>query len=251
MTNFALKEGSSSECAVIEQRAETGCEKDITPKNDPENDPENDPDNEEGTYIEPNSENDSGSIIRISDVLEYLFCSRFIYYMYCLDIPQHEEKRFKVIKGREVHETRKLTNRDYVRKKLNCMRKDSDVFIASKQHHIKGIVDEVLFLEDGTAAPLEYKFAEYKDKIFKTYKFQLVLQALLIRENYSIEVNRAYICFTRSNSLVKEMEITTSDFKKAEKIIEEILDIVQKGLYPKTTISSRKCVDCCYRNICV
>ena len=251
MTNFALKEGSSSECAVIEQRAETGCEKDITPKNDPENDPENDPDNEEGTYIEPNSENDSGSIIRISDVLEYLFCSRFIYYMYCLDIPQHEEKRFKVIKGREVHETRKLTNRDYVRKKLNCMRKDSDVFIASKQHHIKGIVDEVLFLEDGTAAPLEYKFAEYKDKIFKTYKFQLVLQALLIRENYSIEVNRAYICFTRSNSLVKEMEITTTDFKKAEKIIEEILDIVQKGLYPKTTISSRTCVDCCYRNICV
>lgn len=78
-------------------------------------------------------ETDSETIIRISDVLEYLFCSRFIYYMYCLDIPQHEEKRFKVIKGREVHETRKLTNRDYVRKKLNCIRKESDVFIASKK----------------------------------------------------------------------------------------------------------------------
>lgn len=201
-----------------------------------------------GEFIE---ETNSETIIRISDVLEYLFCSRFIYYMYCLDIPQHEEKRFKVIKGREVHETRKLTNRDYVRKKLNCIRKESDVFIASKKDHIKGIVDEVLFLEDGTAAPLEYKFAEYKDKVFKTYKFQLVLQSLLIRENYHVEVNRAYLCFTRSNSLVKEMEITGSDFKKAEKIIEEILDIVQKGLYPKTSRSSRKCVDCCYRNICV
>jgi CRISPR-associated exonuclease Cas4 len=171
------------------------CEKDIAS--------ESDPDNEEGIYTEPDFDNDSGTIIRISDVLEYLFCSRFIYYMYCLDIPQYEEKRFKVIKGREVHETRKLTNRDCVRKKLNCIRKESDVFIASKQHYIKGIVDEVLFLEDGTAAPLKYKFAEYKDKIFKTYKFQLVLQALLIRENYNIEVNRAYICFTRSNSLVK------------------------------------------------
>jgi len=203
------------------------------------------------TLRESIGETDSEAIIRISDVLEYLFCSRFIYYMYCLDIPQHEEKRFKVMKGREVHETRKLTNRDYVRKKLNCIRKESDVFIASKKNHIKGIVDEVLFLEDGTAAPLEYKFAEYKDKVFKTYKFQLVLQSLLIRENYNIDVNRAYICFTRSNSLVKEIEITSSDFKKAEKIIEEILDIVQKGLYPKTSRSSRKCVDCCYRNICV
>ncbi|MDD3051460.1 MAG: CRISPR-associated protein Cas4 [Candidatus Cloacimonetes bacterium] len=234
---------TSYECAESEERAETGVEKDT--------DVEKDPEDEDRVAVEPDSDNDSGTIIRISDVLEYLFCSRFIYYMYCLDIPQYEEKRFKVIKGREVHETRKLTNRDYVRKKLNCTRKESEVFIASKQHHIKGIVDEVLFLEDGTAAPLEYKFAEYKDKIFKTYKFQLVLQALLIRENYNIEVNRAYLCFTRSNSLVKEMEISASDFKKAEKIIEEIIDIIQKGLYPKTTRSSRKCVDCCYRNICV
>lgn len=93
MTNFALKEGSSSECAGSDQRVETGCKKNIAPENDSEN--------EEETYIEPESENDSESIIRISDVLEYLFCSRFIYYMYCLDISQHEEKRFKVIKGRE------------------------------------------------------------------------------------------------------------------------------------------------------
>jgi CRISPR-associated protein Cas4 len=197
--------------------------------------------------VEPDCE----TIITISDVLEYLFCSRFIYYMYCLDIPQHQEKRFKVIKGREVHETRKLTNRDYVRKKLNCVRKESDVFISSKQKHIKGIVDEVLFLDNGTAAPLEYKFAEYKDKVFKTYKFQLVLHALMIKENYNIEVNRAYLCFTRSNSMVKEIEISASDFKKAEKIIGEILDIIQKGLYPKTSRSSSKCIDCCYRNICV
>ena len=234
---------TSSEYMDNEERAEIGVENDT--------DVEKDTENEGGTAVEPDSDSDSGTMIRISDVLEYLFCSRFTYYMYCLDIPQHEEKRFKVLKGREVHETRKLTNRDYVRKKLSCTRKESEVFIASKQHHIKGIVDEVLFLEDGTAAPLEYKFAEYKDKIFKTYKFQLVLQALLIRENYNIEVNRAYLCFTRSNSLVKEMEISTSDFKKAEKIIEEIIDIIQKGLYPKTTRSSRKCVDCCYRNICV
>jgi len=190
-------------------------------------------------------------LITISDVLEYLFCPRFIYFMYCLDISQHEEKRFKVLKGREVHDIRRLTNTEYTRKKLNCIRKERDVFLASKENRIKGIVDEVLFLEDGTAAPLEYKFAEYKDKIFRTYKYQLILQALMIRENYGLDVKQGYICYTRSNSLVKQIDFKPSDFKKAVDIIESIIDIIEKGVYPKATRSSMKCVDCCYRNICV
>jgi len=74
------------------------------------------------------------TIITISDVLEYLFCPRFTYFMYCLDIPQHEEKRFKVLKGRDVHETRRMTNAEYVRKKLNCIKKERSVFIASKNN---------------------------------------------------------------------------------------------------------------------
>lgn len=194
---------------------------------------------------------ETGTIITISDVLEYLFCPRFIYFMYCLDIPQHEEKRFKVIKGREVHEIKKMTNKEYVRKKIDCLEKHTEVFIASKEHHIKGIVDEILFLGDGTAAPLEYKFAEYKDKVFRTYKYQLVLHALMIKKNYNMEVNRGYICYTRSNNLVKQIDFKPSDFKKAVGIIESTIDIIEKGVYPKATKSPRKCTDCCYRNICV
>ncbi|MBE0524903.1 MAG: CRISPR-associated protein Cas4 [Methanosarcinales archaeon] len=194
---------------------------------------------------------DRETIITISDVLEYLFCPRFIYYMYCLDIPQHEEQRFKVLKGREVHETRRMTNQEYVRKKLYCIRKERSVFIASRENHIKGIVDEVLFLEDGTAAPLEYKYAEFKDKVFKTYKFQLVLHGLMIKENYNIEVNRGYICYIRSNNLVKQIDFTPSDFMKGVEIVESVIDIIDKGEYPKTSRNLRKCIDCCYRNICV
>ena len=98
---------------------------------------------------------DSETIITISDVLEYLFCPRFIYYMHCLDIPQHEESRFKVMEGREVHEKKLITNPDYLRKKLGVVKKEMNVFVASKQHHIKGIIDEVLILDDGTAAPFD------------------------------------------------------------------------------------------------
>ena len=190
-------------------------------------------------------------IINISDVLEYLFCPRFIYYIYCLDIPQHEEKRFKVQKGRKVHETKRINNPEYLRKKLGVVRRETSVFLASKTHHIKGIVDEVLFLEDNTAAPLEYKFAQYKNKIFKTYKHQLALQAMMIQENYNTKVNKGYICYTRSNNLIKQTEIKTSDFEKSTQTIDEILQIIEKGYYPNRTKHKNKCTDCCYRNICI
>ncbi|CAG1009126.1 MAG: CRISPR-associated protein Cas4 [Candidatus Methanoperedens sp.] len=191
------------------------------------------------------------TIITISDVLEYLFCPRFIYYMHCLAIPQHEESRFKVIKGREVHDEKRITNTEYLRKKLGVVKKEINVFIASKNHHIKGIVDEVLFLDDGTAAPFEYKYAEFKDTIFQTYKFQLVLHAMMIKENYNIDVKKGFICFTRSNNHIEEIVFTEKDFKKAIEIIDEILEIIDKGFYPGKSKYKNKCIDCCYANICV
>ena len=35
-----------------------------------------------------------------SELIEFNYCKRFIYYMKCLNIPQFEEKRFKVQKGK-------------------------------------------------------------------------------------------------------------------------------------------------------
>ena len=191
------------------------------------------------------------TIITISDVLEYLFCPRFIYYMHCLAIPQHEESRFKVIKGREVHDEKRIANTEYLRKKLGVVKKEINVFIASKNNHIKGIVDEVLFLDNGTAAPFEYKYAEFKDTIFQTYKFQLVLHAMMIKENYKIDVKKGFICFTRSNNHIEEIIFTEKDFKKAIEIIDEILEIIDKGFYPGKSRYKNKCIDCCYSNICV
>jgi CRISPR-associated exonuclease Cas4 len=193
---------------------------------------------------------ENGTIITISDVLEYLFCPRFIYYMHCLDIPQHEEIRFKVLKGREVHEKKRIINPDYLRKKLGVVGKEIDVFVASKEHHIKGIIDEVLFLDDGTAAPFEYKYAEFKDTIFKTHKYQLVLHALMIKENYGRDVNRGFICYTRSNHHIEQVDFKEGDFAKGIEIINEILNIIEKGFYPVKTKFKNKCIDCCYRTIC-
>lgn len=189
--------------------------------------------------------------ITVSDVIEYLFCPRFIYFIHCLKIPQHEEKRYKVLKGRELHETKKKINKNYLRKRLNCIKKEDAVYLVCEKYHIKGEVDQVLFLADGTASPFDYKFGEFKKSVFRTHRFQSILYGLMIKENYNIEVNKGFVCYNRSNNLVKEIKFRKNDFEKAIKTINKILEIIQKCFYPKKTKYPMRCIDCCYRRICV
>ncbi len=194
---------------------------------------------EQGLYITP------------SEVVEYLFCPRFIFFMKCLNIPQHEEKRYKVLMGREIHEERRQINPDYLRKKISCIRKEILVYLSSAQYHLKGEVDEVLYLADGTLAPLDYKFSEYKDTLYRTHKIQSVLYGLLIKDNYKSEVNKGYVCYVRSKYLLKEINFSHKDFQDVVQLIRDIFKVIQYGYYPKKTGYLTRCIDCCYRNICV
>jgi CRISPR-associated exonuclease Cas4 len=76
--------------------------------------------------------------ITASDILEYLFCPRFIYFENYLDIPQHEEKRFKVQKGRDVHDDKQRINPAYLRKKLGCIERKSSVWSIFHLHKVSG-----------------------------------------------------------------------------------------------------------------
>ncbi len=183
-----------------------------------------------------------------SQIIEYQFCPRFTYFEYVLGIPEYEEKLFKVQKGRELHERKLKENIDYLRKRIGVAEKYLSVYLTNE--YLRGEVDEVLLLNDGTMAPLDYKFAEYKDKIFTTYKTQLTCYAILIEKNYGKKVNRGYLVYTRSKNKLVEIEITEKDKQTVYQSIREIIKIIEKNFYPQGTKYKKKCVSCGYKNIC-
>ncbi len=169
--------------------------------------------------VEESEETDGAEFsITASNILEYLFCPRFTYFELYLKIPEHQEKRFKVQKGRTVHEDKMRLNPEYLRKKLGCVEREKAVYLSSKCG-IRGIVDEVLFLNDGTAAPLDYKYAEYKDRTFKNHKYQLTFYGELIREHYQVPVNRGFLVYTRSRNKLIEVPITDRMYSELDNII--------------------------------
>ncbi len=186
-----------------------------------------------------------------SHLLAFLYCPRFIYYHYVLGIEEHQEKRHKVQKGKDTHVFKEKINPGYLRKKLGVVRKEQEVELVCPELSIKGKVDELLYLEDGTMAPFDYKFAEYKDRIWKTFKVQEALYALMIKNIYNVEVKKAFLCFTRSKSKIVEMEFKDKDFVEALSAVEECMDIIQNGYYPEATKVKARCSDCTYRNLCI
>jgi len=184
-------------------------------------------------------------------LLEYLYCPRFTYFEHVLGIPEHQGKRFKVRKGRTVHEERKRINPGYLRRKLGVVRREHDVELNSMRLHLRGKVDEVLWLDDGTMAPFDYKYAENKARVYRNQTIQAALYSILIREVYDSEVRRAFLCYTRSKYEVVTVPVTAELMDDALREVHNCVTVIQEGVFPAATRSSARCPDCCYRNLCI
>ncbi|MCF7859691.1 MAG: CRISPR-associated protein Cas4 [Candidatus Cloacimonetes bacterium] len=194
--------------------------------------------------------NEQPVFVTPSEVIEYLYCPRFIYYMNVLNIDQHEHRRTLVNKGRDIHNLKLVRNKDYLRQRIGAISKETDVYLTSDKLSLVGKVDEVLFLENGEAAPLDYKFTFWEDKLYKTLKIQQTLYALLIEEKYDMPVNKAFLVYVRSKNKLIEVPIGGDLKKEALEIVSVIFDILNLNYFPAETKTKTKCSDCTYRNLC-
>jgi CRISPR-associated exonuclease Cas4 len=189
--------------------------------------------------------------LSVTHVLEHLYCPRFTYFEYVLAVPERQGRRELVQRGRRAHEERRKINPHYLRKKLGVVGRQPDVPMASRALGVRGAVDEVLTLADGTLAPFDYKFADDPGRVYHNQKVQSVLYGLLIEEAFGRPVRRGVLCYTRSNHRVVVLEHTAEDRAKARRVVAEVLEVIQTGLFPRATRCKARCRDCCYRNICI
>ncbi len=173
--------------------------------------------------------------LTVSHILEHLYCPRFTYFEHVLGIAEHQERRALVMKGRAVHEERKKINPNYLRKKLGVVERRFDVPMASRALGVRGAVDEVLTLADGSMAPFDYKFAEEPGRVYHNQKMQSALYGLLIQETFGVPVRTGFLCYVRSKHRLVRMEHDEADYEEARQILKEVLTIIQTGLFPRAT----------------
>ena len=98
--------------------------------------------------------------------------------------------------------------------------------------------------------PLDYKFAEWKDKVYETYQTQLYCYAWLIEENFGKPVTKGYLVYTRSKNKLVEVEISNESKLMVKQAAKAIFEIINDNRFPKATKYKKRCQGCTYRNIC-
>ena len=184
-----------------------------------------------------------------SHLIQHTYCPRYTYFEHVLKIPQNEEKYGKVLRGRGIHEQKLVRNKGYLRKRLGATARHDDRYLTMPG--LRGRIDEVLMLDDGSCAPLDYKFAKFKDRLPRTYRLQLSCYALLVEANYELPVRRGFIVYVRSKNRVVELPITEKERAAVHKLIDEVSMVILENTFPKATRNKRQCVTCTYQNVCV
>jgi CRISPR-associated exonuclease Cas4 len=185
------------------------------------------------------------------DLVEHLYCPRYTFYEQVLKIPQYEDKYYKLLKGRELHDRKLEDAKVYLRRRIGVEDKWVNQYLTNE--YLRGRVDEVLLLKDGTMAPLDYKFSEAENGSKKapiTHEIQLYCYAWLIEENFKKEVNRGYLVYTRSKNQLVEVPIPPDAKDRVKRAAAEFVAIIEKNTFPRATKQKSKCQTCTYRNFC-
>lgn len=191
-------------------------------------------------------------MVTVSDVKQYLYCPRIIYFDHVLHVPKPPDLKLDI--GKEKHDD--ITAREKRRKGaifydsfLDKAEKLFKVSLESETLGLRGVVDYLIKAEK-EYVPVDYKFGfSNKGAAHLNHKYQLAAYALLVEENFSTIVRRGYVHYNRDRVNVR-IDMTDEIRRRTLKQIREIREIVEEEIEPGRTRVAARCKDCEYKRYC-
>lgn len=192
---------------------------------------------------------DNEGKLTIKDLMNFNYCKRLIYFENVLKIRQ--VTTVKELKGRELHNifTQK-SKRTKILREFERLPKIYSLALESKSLNFRTVLD-CLISDKSTneAFPIEYKDAKKPEKLYRTFKIQMLAESFLVKENLGYSVPFAFIKFEQTDDIVK-IPITKYGLEEVRRTIAGINEIVQSEAIPEPTPFVKRCKDCGYRKIC-
>jgi CRISPR-associated exonuclease Cas4 len=191
---------------------------------------------------------DRDVVFTVTDVKQYTYCPRVVYYTYCL--PLIRPTTFKMEEGITVHEEEKARER---RRSLRVYglpegKRAFDLDLYAPTLGLTGRLDLVIRI-DGTspeAVPVEYKHSR---KAGTHVKRQLAAYALLLEDAWQIPVRRAFVYLIPERKAC-EMPVSKALIGRVKRQIADMRKMVRTESIPDTLSRHAPCIACEFRRFC-
>ncbi|PRX21216.1 CRISPR-associated Cas4 family exonuclease [Orenia metallireducens] len=185
-------------------------------------------------------------MITVTDIKQYMYCKRIIYFTYCMPIIR--KKTYKMKYGKREHDRndRLEPKRTLKRYGLEAGEKRYGVELISKRLGLRGKMD-LLIVQEKKYIPVELKYSTRDPGLH--HKYQLSAYCLLVEDQYKTRVRKGIIhLIPRKDTF--EVEITANLRRKVKDIIKGIRELIDSEELPPPVKEQGKCKDCEYYNFC-
>lgn len=185
--------------------------------------------------------------LRVSDLKQYIYCPRIIYFYYVLPIPRRVTKKMEY--GRLEHiEIMQLEKR----RKLKAYglldgTRNFQVFLQSARLGLHGLLDMTISTASGEVYPVEFKHSVSKKGLH--LKYQLAAYAMLLEDSLRKPVRYGFLYLIPTKTIVS-VEITISMREHVKKALSAIRNIIAGEKIPGYIRSQQRCTDCEFKNYC-
>ena len=202
-----------------------------------------------------------------SIIATHTYCPRTVWFEHLLNMPQDLTDNFKVQQGRNIHTPQLNNKKSYLRQQLKAELVQEDAFLHTQG--LRGRVDEVLEMPDGSLAPLDYRYAEFMPKeqqghkkanssgvvrpgsrVFKNIRLQMQCYAYMLQQQYNKPVKQAFVVFTRSQYHIETINVHAADLDRIKVATAEIEHLLRHPVFPGPPNTINHCTDCLYNPVC-
>ncbi len=217
-----------------------------------------------------------GIILRCSDLRQFVYCPRVIYFRYCL--PVRPPPTYKMVEGKLQHEREEeLEHRRTLRAYgLADGERHFGVHLSSDRLGLTGVVDMVI-ARRYEVIPVEFKNIEAQPEVKRCqsirsrraetqsgggeaeegplpsvdlhHKYQLAAYALLAEERWEKPARRCFVYWIMARRAV-EVEITPAARAYTTRLLRQMREMLGSGRIPEGTRRRGRCQDCEYRRFC-
>jgi CRISPR-associated exonuclease Cas4 len=183
--------------------------------------------------------------LTVTDVKNFVYCPRVVYFMYCL--PQRP-LTYKMAEGKLEHgRTEELEERRSLRAYgLTEGQREFKVHLASERLGLTGLLDMVVITVQ-EAIPVEFK--NTTGPLGLNHKYQLVAYALLVEEQWDQPVRRGFV-YRIPIKRSQELPITPNGRRFVLRALEQIRRLIATETMPLPTTRRGRCRDCEFRRFC-